>query len=120
MAFYLVRARPIPERLAALRQQLDAHAFRELRPFGRALTTALEQARRDPATGWALWEEEDYCTPPLAMERAAVLDQYFTDLTVQPVQRDEGWAAIAHLPSLWQHTPLTSDDGADEGGRTHR
>ncbi len=27
--------------------------------------------------GGAIWKKEDYCRPPLAQERAAVLDQYF-------------------------------------------
>ena len=57
---------------------------------------------RDPATGEAVWEEEDYCTPPLAMERAAVLDRYFLDLRVERVEEGEGFRRIAHLPSLWE------------------
>jgi hypothetical protein len=27
--------------------------------------------------------EEDYCSPPLAQQRAAVLDTYFDDITVE-------------------------------------
>ena len=105
MAFYLVRARPYPERLAELRGQLESGAFRKLRPFGKALTASLEGARRDPETGEAVWEEEDYCSPPLAMEREAVLDRYFSNLAVKPVNPGEGWASIAHLPSLWEPAP---------------
>ena len=29
-----------------------------------------------------LWIEEDYCNPPLAMERESVIDRYFEDITV--------------------------------------
>ena len=40
-----------------------------MRPFGRSLTYSLEHARlRDD--GYAVWEEEDYCAPPLAQERS--------------------------------------------------
>lgn len=101
MAFYLVRARLRAERAAELRDRLRQGAFRALRPFGPALTAALENARWDPAAGEAVWEEEDYCTPPLAMEREAVLDRYFEDLRVEPVAAGEGWRRIAGLPSLW-------------------
>lgn len=102
MAFYLVRARPRAERMGELARRLAEGEFLALRPFGRALTTALERARLDPATGDAVWEEEDYCSPPLAMEREAVLDRYFDHLRVEPVARGEGWARVAHLPGLWE------------------
>jgi len=102
MAYYLVRARLKPELAPELRARLDRGAFRPLRPFGRALTHALVTARRDPATGEAVWEEEDYCSPPLAMERAAVLDRYFDDLRTERVREGEGWRRIAALPSLWE------------------
>jgi hypothetical protein len=38
---------------------------------------------------------------PLAMERAAVLDAHFEELTVGPVSRGAGWARITTLPPLW-------------------
>ena len=101
MAFYLVRARMRMERAAALRARLERGEFRTLRPFGLALTASLENARWDPETGEAVWEEEDYCSPPLAMERAAVLDHYFEALRVERVSQGEGWRRIADLPSLW-------------------
>jgi len=42
-----------------------------------------------------------YCSPPLAQERAAVLGEYFQDLRVTAVQRNEGWAQIRDLPPLF-------------------
>ncbi len=104
MAYYLVRARPRADRMDELRRRLAGGEFATFRPFGHALTRALKGARLDPATGEAVWEEEDYCSPPLAMEREAVLDRYFQDLQVQPVQEGEGWAAISHLPPFWGPT----------------
>jgi hypothetical protein len=100
MAYYLVRAQPNPARLAELRSRLDSGEIRVLRPFGAALHEGLDGARV-AEDGWVVWEEEDYCRPPLAMERAAVLDTYFIHLGVEPVPRGEGWARIAALPSLW-------------------
>jgi hypothetical protein len=53
--------------------------------------------------GIAIWEEEDYCVPPLAQERGAVLDTYFQDLNVEPVDQNKGWERINSLPRLWQN-----------------
>ncbi len=101
MAYYLVRARPNWDRLADLRARLDAGEIAAMRPFGKALDEGLRRARLESADV-AIWEEEDYCRPPLAMERAAVLDHYFTDLTVTPVEPGEGWAQIEGLPAIWR------------------
>ncbi len=99
MAHYLVRATPKLDRLPRLRGLLTQDAFLHLRPFGRALTDALSNARIGD-DGIAVWEEEDYCSPPLAEERAAVLDEYFGDIDVERVEPGEGWARIAALPRL--------------------
>ena len=47
-----------------------------------------------------MWEEEDYCRPPLAEERAAVLDRFFDQIEVQTVARGSGWELIQDLPLL--------------------
>jgi hypothetical protein len=51
--------------------------------------------------GYAVWEEEDYCWPPLAQERAAALDEFFEELSVTPVREGEGWEKIGALPRLF-------------------
>lgn len=101
MAYYLVRAKPKDELLPELRQRLDSGEVEQMRPFGTALDHSLKHARLQP-DGTAVWEEEDYCSPPLAMERQAVLDTYFTGLEVERVPEGEGWQAIDTLPGLWQ------------------
>ena len=100
MAYYLVRANLREELYDELAEKVAAKAFINLRPFGEAITMGLEGARRQP-DGRVVWEEEDYCTPPLAMERAAVLDRYFTGIQVETVREDAGWAQISGLPPLW-------------------
>ena len=107
MAYRFVRAQAIEERLSELRDRLDSGEIGEMDPFGEAMTTALDAARFDPETDEAVWVEEDYCSPPLAMERAAVLDDYFEELTVVEADVDErdGWARIQGLPSLWNRLP---------------
>ena len=100
MAFYLVSARPLANRLEELQTKLSQRAFLELRPFGRSLTDSLESARQ-MTDGTAIWEEEDYCRPPLAQEREAVLDRYFEEISVEPVEPGRGWERIEQLPPLF-------------------
>lgn len=100
MAYYLVTATPRTELLAELETRLGADEFAALRPFGKALTGALRRARRLP-NGTAMWEEEDYCSPPLAQEREAVLDRYFDRLSVESVVAETGWALIDGFPALF-------------------
>jgi hypothetical protein len=99
MAHYLVRARVKAEKLGELSERLAADAFVDLEPFGRALTRGLRGARVEG--DGAIWEEEDYCVPPLAEERAAVLDTYCDGITVEPVAKGEGWRRIEALPHLF-------------------
>ena len=101
MAYYLVQARPKDDLLAELRQRLDTDEIKVMKPFGQALQYGLEHARLQE-NGIAIWEEEDYCVPPLAQERAAILDTYFKELSVEPVQRTHGWKKIESLPKLWE------------------
>jgi hypothetical protein len=99
MAHYLVRAQLKPHKLGELSERLAADAFVDLEPFGRALTSGLLGARIDGDR--VVWEEEDYCVPPLKEERAAVLDDYFDGITVEPVAKGEGRRRIAALPHLF-------------------
>lgn len=101
MAFYLVRARIMEEERADFLRRLAGGDFKGMRHFGPALTHSLLQARWNPETGETMWEEECYCRPPLAEERAMVLDQYFAALHVEQVPEGDGWRRIGHLPLMW-------------------
>ena len=101
MVFWLVTAKPRVERLGELKRRLDSREISRMRPFGRSLENGLVNAKlREDGT--ALWEEEDYCVPPLAQERAAILDDYFDNLTVEDIgDPGRGWKKLTNLPSLW-------------------
>ena len=101
MAHYLVKAKFRKDLLTELRSRLDSGEIGQMHPFSSALQYSLENARIDQP-GWAIWEEEDYCRPPLAQERAAVLDTYFTDLSVEKVEQGDGWSRIVSLSMLWE------------------
>ena len=100
MAYYLVQAKPRDDLLEELRQRLNSGEILLMRPFGKALQYSLDHARIQE-NGIAIWEEEDYCVPPLAQERAAILATYFVDLQVEEVNQTEGWKKIESFPILW-------------------
>jgi hypothetical protein len=100
MAFYLVSAVPKRGLLDELSTRLKGKEIAAMKPFGRSLTYSLRNARLRE-DGFAVWEEEDYCRPPLAQEREAVLDAYFRDLRVEPVKEGAGWEEIEALPRLF-------------------
>ncbi|HVO74085.1 MAG TPA: hypothetical protein VMT35_08685 [Ignavibacteriaceae bacterium] len=100
MAFYLVKTELKEELSGELRKAMEENAFINLQPFGRALTFSLRNARIDENME-IVWEEEDYCTPPLAEERAAVLDKYFQILQIEKVDKGAGWEKIRKLPKLF-------------------
>jgi hypothetical protein len=101
MAHYLVRARARDALMAELRRRLDSGEILEMQPFGESLHESLTSARLQ-ADGSAVGEELDYCQPPLAMEREAVLDRYFEAIEVEKVSQGRGWAATLKLPSIWR------------------
>ena len=104
MASYMVKARPRKDLLENLQKDLSSGKILKMRPFGSALQYSLENARIDDNENpdYAIWVEEDYCSPPLAMERESVLDQYFNDIEVSRVEsEEEGWNMIKEKRSLW-------------------
>ncbi|HEV3408749.1 MAG TPA: hypothetical protein VG095_00515 [Chthoniobacterales bacterium] len=109
MAYYLVTARPKTDRLPELSGNLRQRIYAPMRPFGKAMTYALENARLRE-DGYAVWEEEDYCSPPLAMEREAALDEFFDELKVAKVTEGEGWEKIEQLPLLFPELKQQASD----------
>jgi hypothetical protein len=101
MLYYLVQARPIEDLLPELRQRLDSGEIHVMHPFGPVLHYSLDHARLQE-NGIAIWEEEDYCWPPLVRERAAILNTYFKEFSAELVDPTEGWKRIESIPRLWQ------------------
>jgi hypothetical protein len=103
MTTYLVRAKPKRDLMVQLDNKLQSGKILQMKPFGKALQYGLHNAKIDPGEGYAYWIEEDYCSPPLAMERKAILDQYFDDIGVEKVEESQmGWEMINDKPSLWE------------------
>jgi len=100
MPHYLVRATPKRAALGKLQDRVDSGEIAKLRPFGKALSNALSDARRDDE-GRAVWEQLDFGDPPLLEERK-VLDEFFSAIETEIVDEMEGWRAIGGLPRLFK------------------
>jgi hypothetical protein len=87
MAYYLVRAKPRRALLKELEQRLTRGEFVAMRPFGAALSHSLHNARFEP-DGNAVWEEEDYCRPPLAERAGCRARSLFRELENRAGERE--------------------------------
>ncbi len=99
MAYYLVKAKVLEKKQSELKKRLESGEVYNMQPFGKALDYSLKNAR--VTDEFWIWEEEDYCSPPLAMERAALLDSHFTNLSVEKVEKNKGWRSIESLSRVW-------------------
>jgi hypothetical protein len=100
MALYLVKAKPKRD-FSNLKDELESGNIAKLEPFGETLSYGLSNARID-VNGKMVWVEEDYCSPPLAMEREAVLDKYFIEIEVERIPNEQvGWDKISGLSRAW-------------------
>lgn len=97
MAHYLVKGELKEEKRGELLEALEKGEFAGLEPFGESLTYSLTHAREDEEGNW-IWEELDYCDPPLKQERKQVLDRFFAYLDIERVEENEGWRRIESLP----------------------
>ena len=101
MAYYLVEADLKDNLKDELKQKLINNEFKHLNPFGKALTYSLENVKKNDK-GKILWEEEDYCSPPLKEEKEAVLNKYFENIKVKKVNKSAGQEKIKNLPELFK------------------
>ena len=100
MTFYLVKATP-KGNIGELREDIDNGMISNLVPFGKSLQYSLENAKLDNGK-YAVWIEEDYCSPSLAMEREVVLDRFFDNIKVEVVSSEEdGWSKIRDRQPFW-------------------
>lgn len=102
MTFYLVKAK-VKNNIFKLHQEMESGKIKKLIPYGNSLHNSLQHAKKDDKDWvYEVWIEEDYCSPPLAMEGERVLDRYFTNIVLEIVESEEvGWAKIKDKTSIW-------------------
>lgn len=81
---YAVSARLIAGRAAEFHERLTDGSIAAQRPDGSEIVAAMGRARIAD-DGVARWTETCFCSPPLKHERETVLDRYFTDMEIEPV-----------------------------------
>jgi hypothetical protein len=99
---YDVRARLKAGTAAELLARLTDGSIKAQRPDGGEIVAAMKRAVVG-ADGTIAWSEMCFCDPPLAHERATVLDRYFDGLTTAPVAdylRHQGRPLMDHLAEL--------------------
>lgn len=99
---YHVRARFRTDTAAVFLTKLIDGTIAGQRPDGAELMASMERAVVN-ANGDTEWSELCYCDPPLAHERATVLDQHFDDIRTEPIEaygQYEGRAFMDHLRML--------------------
>ncbi|MGI9354874.1 MAG: hypothetical protein ACR2PF_06905 [Rhizobiaceae bacterium] len=99
---YHVRATFKDETAAAFLSKLSDGTIQNQRPDGPELIASMDRAVMNPE-GQIEWTELCYCDPPLAHERATVLDLHFDDIESEPVEAygmSEGQPFMAHLQEL--------------------
>lgn len=65
-------------------QELGDGSIAAQRPDGAEIVASMNRAVIG-ANGRTQWSEMCFCDPPLAHERATVLDTYFDDMRIEPV-----------------------------------
>lgn len=99
---YHVKARLRGETAAALLAKLTDGSIEKQRPDGAEIVASMKRAVVN-SDGEIEWSEMCFCNPPLAHERATVLDTYFSDITTRPIEAHESFSGrsfIDHLGSL--------------------
>ena len=107
---YQVTARFKAATAGELRRKLDDGTIAAQQPDGQEMVDSLHRAVVTHS-GEVMWSELCYCEPPLAHERATILDHYFDDLTTEAI---EGYQQFQGRPFLEYLATLPPD----EPGRT--
>ena len=81
---YKVTGRYIKEKLTEFYRKLTDGTIENQEPDGKEIVASMKRARvgRD---GIVCWSETCYCATPLAHERQTVLDHFFTDMAIEPL-----------------------------------
>jgi hypothetical protein len=94
-----VRAKFREDTAAAFLAKLTDGTIENQRPDGRELVASMKRAVVSE-DGLIEWSEMCYCDPPLAHERATVLDSHFDDISVESIDAHENYRGRSFLDYL--------------------
>ena len=96
---YHVRARLREDTAAAFLAKLTDGTIENQRPDGRELVASMKRAVVSE-DGLIEWSELCYCDPPLAHERATVLDSHFDEISTEPIDAHESYSGRGFMDYL--------------------
>jgi len=96
---YHVRARFREGTAVEFLAKLTDGTIENQRPDGRELVASMKRAVVSE-DGHIEWSEVCYCEPPLAHERATVLDLHFDDISAEPIDAHETYSGRAFMDYL--------------------
>lgn len=99
---YHVSASFRPEMAGQFLEKLTDGTIGAQRPDGAEIVASMKRAVV-AGDGRVEWSEMCFCNPPLAHERATVLDTYFEDMRISPAgeyERYEGRPFMEHLRAM--------------------
>ena len=108
---YRVTARFKADTTAELCHKLNDGSIAAQQPDGREIVDSLHRAVVT-ASGEVIWSEQCYCDPPLAHERATVLDRYFSDIATEAIENYERYDGLpfTHYLAAEVETPARRVD----------
>ncbi len=109
---YRVRARPIAPEMGRLWALLNDGTVEAQEPDGREIVASMRRAVMNG--GKVEWHETCYCSPPLRHERAAVYDQFFTNLETELLEAP----APLKGEGFWHYLEDWSKEKASRHGRS--
>ena len=96
---YRVTARFKAETTEELRRRLDDGSIASQQPDGQEIVASLYRAVLT-STDTVQWSEMCFCDPPLAHERATVLNRYFEDINTEPIEDYERYTGESFVDYL--------------------
>ena len=81
---YKVQARFDKSKAREFYEKLTDGTIQKQKPDGPSIIDGMNRAVIDES-GLILWSEICYCSPPLAHERATVLDHYFSEIETEEI-----------------------------------
>ena len=85
---YRVTAKFFDSKAGEFYQKLTDGSIQNQKPDGPEMVDSMHRAYIQES-GLIMWSECCYCNPPLAHERSTVLDNYFTEITTEPIDAHE-------------------------------
>ena len=114
---YRVTAQFKPATSGELRRKLGDGTIAAQQPDGQEMVDSLRRAVVTDS-GDVTWSEQCFCQPPLAHERATMLDHHFDDIVAQPIEDYQEYEGRPFMEYLEAQPPAVDPDLAGSFGLT--